>query len=116
VPSGRLREYDGPFLSDNELAEKFMAEDNPELAKRWQRERLEEEDLRKRAPDDPQAAATLERILKDRLQGVEAWVRDMRRLHALGQAETGDLATAEASLQKLNEHLAWCRSLTRGHD
>src|SRR5258706_442459 len=43
-----LRDFEDPFLSEDELAEKLIAEDKPQLAKRMREERLEEEDLRKR--------------------------------------------------------------------
>jgi hypothetical protein len=109
-----LRDFEGPNLSDDELGEKLIAEDNPDLARQMRRERLEEEDLRQRAPMNPQAAVALERILKDRLDGVEGWAREMRRLYALRQADQEDVAYAEASLKELQDKIAWCASLTRG--
>src|SRR5881394_405485 len=109
-----LRDFEGPFLSEDEVAEKLLAEDKPDLAKRMRQERLEEEDLRNRAALDPQAAATLERILNERLVGVEGWVRDVHRIAQSGQGDRKDVATAEAALKKVQDELAWCRSLPRG--
>ena len=109
-----FRDFEGPFLSEDEVAEKLVTEKNPELARQMRRERLEEEDLRRRAPTNPQAATVLERMLEDRLYGVQSWVHEMRRLYDSGQAPRSDLEAAEASLKKLNEDLASCRSLNRG--
>ena len=109
-----LRDFEGPNLSNDELGEKLVAEDNPELARQMRRERLEEQDLREKAPTDPRAAVALEKVLKNRLGGVETWAREMRRLHAVGQADKEDVADAEASLKELQDRIAWCASLTRG--
>ena len=106
-----LRAFEGPSVSDDELAEELIAKDNPELARQMRQERLQVEDLRERAPVDPQAAATLERILKKRLDGIEIWVRDMHRYLELGQGERKDVATAEGALKQVQEELAWCKSL-----
>ncbi len=109
-----LRDFEGASLSDDQLAEKLIAEDNPELAQKLRQRRLEEEELRKRAPTDAQAAAILEGMLKERLEGVEAWVRDMQRLYALKQTDKADLVAAEVSLNKLQADLRWCMGLTSG--
>ena len=109
-----LRDFEGPNLSDDELGEKLIGEDNPELAREMRRERLEIEDLRQRASVNPHAAVALERILKNRLEGVEGWAREMRQLYALKQVDREDVAHAEASLKELQDQLAWCASLTRG--
>ena len=109
-----LRDFEGPNLSNDELGENLVAEENLELARQMRRERLEEEDLRQRAPTDAHAAVALEKMLKNRLDGVETWAREMRRLHAGGQADKEDVADAEASLKELQDRIAWCASLTSG--
>src|SRR5439155_12937226 len=108
-----LHAFGGPHLSDDELAEELTSRTDPALAKQLRTERLEEMDLRSRAPHDPAAAAALEGRLRKRLVGVEAWVEDMRRHFADGRAEAQEVRTAEAALKELDSQLAWCRSLPR---
>jgi hypothetical protein len=108
-----LRDFEGPHLSYEEFAEQLIAEDNPDLARQLRRQRLEEEDLRKRADHDPRAAVALEHRLMERLPGVQAWVDDMRKDVSAGVAEPRHLAAAEDALKELERTLVWCRSLPR---
>jgi hypothetical protein len=109
-----FRDFEGPYLSEDQVAEKLVGERNPELARQMREERLEEEDLRRRAPTDPRAASSLEAMLRKRLNGVELWAREMRRLYDARQMKKKHVEDAEASLKRLKDDLAHLELLKAG--
>ena len=109
-----FRDFEGPYLSEDQVAEKLVGEKNPELARQMREERLQEEDLHRRAPTDPRAASSLERMLRERLDGVERWAQETRRMYEGRQASEKDVEEAEASLKRLKDDLAYCESLKAG--
>ena len=109
-----FRDFEGPYLSDDQVSEKLVGEKNPDLARQMREERLHEEELRRQMPTDPRAASSLERMLRDRLDGVERWAQEMRRMYEDRQVTRKDVEDAEASLKRLKDELAYCESLRAG--